>query len=204
MRLLETEFCQLVWLVLFQTHFRFEAARIRNDFFRILNRIRSDPDPQHCHYRNKCCGSGTFWYGSGSWYFRHWPSHFLSYIYIIFLKIKVIKKSQKVGIRFFLLFLLHYRRICLEPDPDPYLVLMDPYPGGPKTYGSCGSGSWSGSTTRPFLQCLFFSPGRFLRGTSWWGAGAAPPIPASRTDSRSSRSQPTAPSASAPASLRKQ
>ncbi len=27
------------------------------------------------------------------------------------------------------------------PDPDPYLVLMDPDPGSPKTYGSCGSGS---------------------------------------------------------------
>jgi hypothetical protein len=23
-----------------------------------------------------------------------------------------------------------------EPDPDPYLVLMDPEPGGPKAYGS--------------------------------------------------------------------
>jgi hypothetical protein len=22
------------------------------------------------------------------------------------------------------------------PDPDPYLLLMDPYPGGPKTWGS--------------------------------------------------------------------
>jgi len=28
-----------------------------------------------------------------------------------------------------------------EPDPDPYLWLMDPDPGGPKTWGSCGSGS---------------------------------------------------------------
>ena len=29
----------------------------------------------------------------------------------------------------------------LEPDPDPYLRLVDPDPGGPKTCGSCGSGS---------------------------------------------------------------
>ena len=59
-----------------------------------------------------------------------------------------------------------------------------------------------GSATLP--HCLFFfSLGRFLRGISWWGVEAAPPIPASRTDSRSSRSQPTAPSASAPASPRK-
>jgi hypothetical protein len=28
-----------------------------------------------------------------------------------------------------------------EPDPDPLLFLMDPEPGGPKTCGSCGSGS---------------------------------------------------------------
>ncbi len=32
-----------------------------------------------------------------------------------------------------------------EPDPDPYLCLMDPAPGGPKTCGSCGFGSGSGS-----------------------------------------------------------
>ena len=28
-----------------------------------------------------------------------------------------------------------------EPGPDPYLWLMDPDPEGPKTCGSCGSGS---------------------------------------------------------------
>ncbi len=39
-------FVSLSWVVLFQIHFVFEAARIRNDFFRILNR-RPDPDPQH-------------------------------------------------------------------------------------------------------------------------------------------------------------
>ncbi len=27
------------------------------------------------------------------------------------------------------------------PDPDPYLWLIDPEPRGPKTFGSCGSGS---------------------------------------------------------------
>jgi len=42
-----------------------------------------------------------------------------------------------------------------EPDPDPYLVLMDPDrdPGGPKTYGSCGSGSAT-------LMVTIFRPGR--------------------------------------------
>ncbi len=38
----------------------------------------------------------------------------------------------------------------LEPDQDPYLWLMNP--GGPKTCGSCGSGSGSGSPT--LLFCL--------------------------------------------------
>jgi hypothetical protein len=33
-----------------------------------------------------------------------------------------------------LLLLLDDRRIRKQ-DPDPYLVLMDPDPGGPKTYG---------------------------------------------------------------------
>ena len=28
-----------------------------------------------------------------------------------------------------------------DPEPDPYLWLMDPDPGGPKTCGSCGSES---------------------------------------------------------------
>ncbi len=28
-----------------------------------------------------------------------------------------------------------------DPDPDPYLLLIDPDPGGPKACGSCGSGS---------------------------------------------------------------
>ncbi len=30
-----------------------------------------------------------------------------------------------------------------EKDPDPHLLLMDPDPGGPKTWGSCGSRSGS-------------------------------------------------------------
>jgi hypothetical protein len=33
------------------------------------------------------------------------------------------------------------------PDPDPYLCLMDPDPGGSKTCGSGGSGFGSGSET---------------------------------------------------------
>ncbi len=37
--------------------------------------------------------------------------------------------------------------IEVSGDPEPYLVLMDPDPGGPKTYGSYGSGSGSGSAT---------------------------------------------------------
>jgi hypothetical protein len=36
----------------------------------------------------------------------------------------------------------------LEPDPDPYLCLMDPDPGGPKT---CGSGTGSGSPKNGYL-----------------------------------------------------
>ncbi len=59
---------------------------------------------------------------------------FGSYIYIIFQGKKSHKKSQNssnYGFSYY--FLLD--------DPDPYLVLMDPDPWGPKTYGSYGSGS---------------------------------------------------------------
>ncbi len=34
-------------------------------------------------------------------------------------------------------------------EPDPYLRLMDPVPGVPKTRGSCGSGSPALNFTRP-------------------------------------------------------
>ncbi len=41
------------------------------------------------------------------------------------------------------------------PDPDPYLWLMDPDPGGPKTWGSGGSASGFGSGTLVYwLMCL--------------------------------------------------
>jgi hypothetical protein len=32
-----------------------------------------------------------------------------------------------------------------DSDPDPYLCLVDPQPGGPKTWGSGGSGFESGT-----------------------------------------------------------
>ncbi len=100
-------------------------------------------------------GSGC---GSGSCYFRHWPSQdankkliFLQvfllntlgrYMYIIF-KDKKSKRSHKaVGIKVFLTFFAWCKK---DPDPDSepdlYLWLMDPDPGGPKTCGSGGSGS---------------------------------------------------------------
>ncbi len=43
-----------------------------------------------------------------------------------------------------------------DPEPDPYLWLMDPDPGGPKTCGSCGSGS---PTLQPPCPKLGLSPG---------------------------------------------
>jgi hypothetical protein len=48
-----------------------------------------------------------------------------------FSKIKSHKKSQKVGTNLFLTILA----------PDPYVILMDPAPVGPKTNGSYESGS---------------------------------------------------------------
>ncbi len=52
-------------------------------------------------------------------------------------------------------------------DPDPYLCLIDPDPGGPKTYGSYGSGS---VTLVPSLRKKYFfrvlSAARSYRVTS--------------------------------------
>jgi hypothetical protein len=52
--------------------------------------------------------------------------------------------GRTVGSRFFLLILLDNNK---DPDLDPYLVLMDPDLGGPKTYRSYDSGSSFGSAT---------------------------------------------------------
>jgi hypothetical protein len=77
-------------------------------------------------------GSGSS-SGSGSCYCRQWLSR--SYIDIIFQRYKVIKESQNktVGVKVFLTIYAWWQR---DPDPDPYIVITDPDPGGPKTYGS--------------------------------------------------------------------
>ncbi len=76
--------------------------------------------------------------GSGSCYFRHWLSrgqqktNFLCEVFLLitFWRCKV----------FLTIFAWWYEK---DPDPesnpDPYLWLVDPHPGGPKTWGS-GSG----------------------------------------------------------------
>jgi hypothetical protein len=43
-------------------------------------------------------------------------------------------------------FAQHFYEKGKDPDPDPYLLLMDPDPRVPKTFGSCGSGSPTLST----------------------------------------------------------
>ncbi len=67
----------------------------------------------------QCCGSMTFWYGSGS------AESYLC-IFTSFFKDKSI-----------------FAWWWKDPDLDPYIEswLADPDPGGPKTCGSCGSGS---------------------------------------------------------------
>jgi hypothetical protein len=58
-------------------------------------------------------------------------------------KIKFFAKILFCGHHFSPLHTFMRKKEDLEPDPDPalYLRLMDPDPGGPKTCGSCGSGS---------------------------------------------------------------
>jgi hypothetical protein len=60
---------------------------------------------------------------------------------------------------FFLLFLLDDRRDP-DPDSDPYLVLTDPDPGGPKTYGSYGFES--GSATLVVASLFILVPKKYF------------------------------------------
>ncbi len=92
-------------------------------------------------------GSMAMTNGSGSCYFRHWPSRFqqktnflnkffclllLEGTFTPFFKDKKSKTSHKTaGIKVFLTIFASWYK-----DPDPYLWLMDPDPGGPKSYGS--------------------------------------------------------------------
>ncbi len=87
---------------------------------------------------DQCSGSMTFWCGSGSCHFRHWPSRrqqktnwkknfllitFWRYIYI---KDKKSKTSHKtVGIKVFLLFLHDDRRIWIR-EGQKHVDPVDP------------------------------------------------------------------------------
>ncbi len=106
---------------------------------------------------NQCWGSVTFWCGSGSipltnWSrscsFRQWSSIcqekriFFLLIFLLFLRyIYVI--LQKLFCRHYFSPLNTFMRIGKDPEPEPdlHLWLMDPDPEGPKTCGSCRSGS---------------------------------------------------------------
>ncbi len=67
--------------------------------------------------RVQCCGFMKFWYGCGV---------------RSFFKDKKSYRSHKIeGITVFLTIFAWWQK-----DPDPYLWLMDPDPGGPITYGS--------------------------------------------------------------------
>ncbi len=121
---------------------------------------------------HQCCGSMTFWRGSGSgsadpclWLLDPDPSLFIidiqeankkinlkKFVCILlfegtftsFFKNKKSKTSRKtVEIKVFFTIFAQWQK---DPEPDPYLWLMDP---DPKTCGSggCGSGFGSGSAT---------------------------------------------------------
>ncbi len=90
---------------------------------------------------HQCCGSVTFWYGSGSADLNLWftDSDPTSDPAIFFSDLQ--DGNQKFC---FLLFEATFASFF-----NPYLVLMDPDPGGPKTYGY---GYGSGSATLPPLD----------------------------------------------------
>ncbi len=152
-----------------------QCCNSRTFWWRLLNDVLSsvadpwyfdtDPNPGIQPLTNGSgsnCGSGTvdnfsavlriltFLYGSGSCYFRQWPSRLeknskfsclLPYCLKVplynFSKIKSRKEvTKQLESMFFLLSLLDDRRIR-----TPYLWLIYPNPGRPKKYGSYGSGS---------------------------------------------------------------
>ncbi len=97
-------------------------------------------------------GSMTFWGGSGSCYFRHWPSrcqqkivktifsayYFLKVYLHHFSKIESQKESQNrrnQGFSYFFCMMIE------GSGSGSILWQVDPDPGGPKTCGSGGSGS---------------------------------------------------------------
>jgi hypothetical protein len=107
---------------------------------------------------DQCSGSMTFWCGSGSFYFRHWPSRrqqktnfrkvlmFFTFegTFTSFFKDKKSKRSHKtVGIQVFLTIFAWWQK-----DPDPFLRLVDadPIPGCPNTTSHLtrSPGSWAG------------------------------------------------------------
>ncbi len=125
---------------------KFHTVLVRKGRFRIPNLII----PERIRIRESVpLTNGS---GSGSCYFRPWPSRlpkkfrknlfFPKFFCLLlfedtftsFFRDKKSKKSQKtVGIKVFLTIFAWWKK-----DPDPYLLLTDPDPGGPKTYGSYG------------------------------------------------------------------
>jgi hypothetical protein len=109
---------------------------------------------------NQSLGSVTFWCGSGSNSgsdsFLHWFKDAKKiFFYIVFLitchrHIIIFSIKFQFLLKFCvkILFSIHYFSslnlfMRKGKDPDPYRWLMDPDPGGPKTCGSCESGSGS-------------------------------------------------------------
>ncbi len=80
--------------------------------------------------------------GNKNYFFPTFFAHYFLKVHSHhFSKIKSHKEvtKQEAELKFFFPFLLDN----IQPDPDSYLWLadLDPYPGGPKTYWSYGSGS---------------------------------------------------------------
>ncbi len=91
--------------------------------------------------RIRICGSVPVTNGSGFKAFKNMAKHFCSQLFegtfTSFFKDQKLQRSRKrVEINVFLTNFAWWWK-----DPDPYLLLTDPDPGGSKTYGSSGSGT---------------------------------------------------------------
>ncbi len=92
------------------------------------------------HRSQQCCGSMTFWYGSGSCSFRQGPSKcqknniFISFFAFYFLKVHLHNSSKIKVIK------MSYQYFCMMMEGSGSVqIMMDPDPGQ-KTSGS-GSGT---------------------------------------------------------------
>jgi hypothetical protein len=143
--------------------------------------------------RIRISGSVPLTNGSGSDYFLHWfkrcKSLFLSVFLITCPQAHHLQSKKFYILLTFsvkILFCRHYfsplntfMRKGKDPDPDPYLWIIDPDPGGPKTCGIPNSAVFLSRKHKPCFASLYF-----------FTVSSSPPPPSSASYLRPNVTQP--------------